>query len=78
MTDWLSEALVLLRLGNNEIISRDVSKSQPMEGFVEVEKTKRLLRCLEIIEGIILPIILLIFTLIYWAYAFALYTSAEE
>ena len=60
------------------IISRDVSKSQTKEGFVEVGRTKRLVRCLEIIEGIILPIILLIFTLIYWTYAFVLYTSAEE
>ena len=60
------------------IISRDVSKSQTKEGFVEVGRTKRLVRCLEIIEGIILPIILLIFTFIYWTYAFVLYTSAEQ
>ena len=48
-----------------------------MEAFVEVGKTKRMVRCLEITEAIILPIILLIFTLIYWTYAFSLYISTE-
>ena len=53
--------------------TRDVSQSGPKEAFVEVGKTKKLMRCLEITEGIILPIILLIFSLIYWTYALIVY-----
>ena len=60
-------------LGNNDIISRDVSQSESKKAFVDVGKTKKLMRCLEITEGIILPISLLIFSLIYWTYALILY-----
>ena len=67
------QAFLLIRPRNNDIISRDVSQSGPKEAFVEVGKNKKLMRCLEITEKIILPIILLIFSLIYWTYALILY-----
>ena len=58
---------------NNDMISRDVSQSKSKEAFVEAGKTKKLMRCLEITEQIILPISLLIFSLIYWTYAITVY-----
>ena len=60
-------------IGNNDIISRDVSQSKSKEAFVEAGKTKKLMRCLEITEQIILPISLLVFSLIYWTYAITVY-----
>ena len=67
------QAFLFIRLINNDIIFRDVSQSEPKEAFVEVGKNKKLMRCLEITEEIILPIILLIFSLIYWTYAMIVY-----
>ena len=61
------------KFGNNDMISRDVSLSKSKEAFVEAGKTKKLMRCLEITEQIILPISLLVFSLIYWTYAITVY-----
>ena len=61
------------KFGNNDMISRDVSQSKSKEAFVEAGKTKKLMRCLEITEQIILPISLLVFSLIYWTYAITVY-----
>ena len=54
-------------------ICRDVSQIRSKEAFVEVGKNNKLLRCLEITEAIILPIILLIFSFIYWTYVLSVY-----
>ena len=60
-----------------EIISRDVSqglnKVTPKEAFAPVSNKKKLMRSLEIIESKVLPIILVIFSLVYWTCALIVY-----
>ena len=56
-------------------ISRNVGgEENPKEAFVEVGH-KKLVRYLEITEEKVLPILLLIFSAIYWAYGISLYVG---
>ena len=61
----------------HEIISRDVSQCQCKEAFAPVGGNKKLVRCLEMIEEKIVPIILFFFSLLYWTYALTVYLWEE-
>ena len=63
---------ILLKSVKN--ISVPTPVSSPQKAWpVSAGKNKKLVRCLEITEEIVLPIGLLIFSVIYWTYAMIVY-----